>query len=355
MGVLIQVIWPQGFFNAICWFFVLRPFLFKDLIETSLLPFFQNRFQNGPEAVKLLDSLLPTVGFVLAVGTIRSAAFAYGVVRYLVVYGSASWWGRALVSVAAVVVAWEVLGKKLLSRQAQMRLSQAETRWIYAFANLSFRAWIGCYKAINSPPISSVAAGFHMCIRALVIWTLGMRPIESLSEFTYDLEPLIEHLHIRVLRLNRKIPFLGIQAGFVTVPVSDPPAYDCISYVWGSETQKLHQIRLNGARLPVTANVHQILHGMSSYWKTTYIWIDTICINQENSAEKSQQVRLMNRIYANCRRVFVCLGDPDGARLALSLLVELRMIRLFQHPSTWVKTLSKYWTLREEMELAASR
>jgi hypothetical protein len=42
------------------------------------------------------------------------------------------------------------------------------------------------------------------------------------------------------------------------------------------------------------------------------LWIDAICINQEDVDEKTEQVRMMNEIYRAARRVSVWLGRPDN-------------------------------------------
>jgi hypothetical protein len=38
-------------------------------------------------------------------------------------------------------------------------------------------------------------------------------------------------------------------------------------------------------------------------------WVDAICINQRNSEERTQQVRLMAKIYSKAHRVIVWLGE----------------------------------------------
>ena len=39
-----------------------------------------------------------------------------------------------------------------------------------------------------------------------------------------------------------------------------------------------------------------------------YYWIDAICINQDDLAERAEQGRLMGQIYANIEMVVVWLG-----------------------------------------------
>ena len=42
--------------------------------------------------------------------------------------------------------------------------------------------------------------------------------------------------------------------------------------------------------------------------QTIVLWVDNICINQENPSEKSSQVRMMTKIYKRAKSVFVWLG-----------------------------------------------
>ena len=50
------------------------------------------------------------------------------------------------------------------------------------------------------------------------------------------------------------------------------------------------------------------LHGAPT---VTELWVDALCINQNDSAERSQQVAIMNKIYKNARIVCTWLGPAD--------------------------------------------
>jgi hypothetical protein len=41
------------------------------------------------------------------------------------------------------------------------------------------------------------------------------------------------------------------------------------------------------------------------------LWIDAICINQEDFSERNQQIRLMCSIYSRCKRLLVLFGSED--------------------------------------------
>jgi hypothetical protein len=46
--------------------------------------------------------------------------------------------------------------------------------------------------------------------------------------------------------------------------------------------------------------------------RSKHLWIDAICINQDDVDEKSLQVPLMNKIYASAQYVFAWIGELDG-------------------------------------------
>jgi Heterokaryon incompatibility protein (HET) len=58
----------------------------------------------------------------------------------------------------------------------------------------------------------------------------------------------------------------------------------------------------------VTANAYNLLRDRSSYLFPCLIWIDSICINQDNISEKTEQVRLMGDIYTRASLVTVWLS-----------------------------------------------
>jgi hypothetical protein len=52
------------------------------------------------------------------------------------------------------------------------------------------------------------------------------------------------------------------------------------------------------------------------------IWVDAICINQQDIPEKNQQVSQMQDIYVGSTQVVVWLGEEGDAKLALELLQQ---------------------------------
>jgi len=86
--------------------------------------------------------------------------------------------------------------------------------------------------------------------------------------------------------------------------------YEALSYVWGSK-YKFQSISIDEHDLPVTANLHAALLRLRDRTFERIIWVDAVCINQENLEERKQQVRLMAKIYSKAHRVIVWLGKNE--------------------------------------------
>ncbi|KAF8859326.1 heterokaryon incompatibility, partial [Acephala macrosclerotiorum] len=84
--------------------------------------------------------------------------------------------------------------------------------------------------------------------------------------------------------------------------------YEALSYVWG-ESDPPCWILCNGQRKSVTPNLGAALRRLRYKEKWRLVWIDAICVNQEDLDERSQQVMLMRNIYSPARRVIVWLGE----------------------------------------------
>ncbi len=113
----------------------------------------------------------------------------------------------------------------------------------------------------------------------------------------------------------------------------DPPPYSAISYCWGPDDTPNHQIRVNGAIVLVPRAALEVLVNMRSLWRPQTVWIDAVCIDQTNSAEKARQIPLMPRIYRSAREVVVWLGSSETATLATDLVNRLFLVNRLQETS----------------------
>ena len=89
------------------------------------------------------------------------------------------------------------------------------------------------------------------------------------------------------------------------------PDYEALSYTWGSLTD-LRCIFVDGYEVKVSANLEIALRYLRSPDETRTLWIDALCINQEDTAERNAQVPRMYTIYSKARTVLAWLGEPGA-------------------------------------------
>ncbi|KAJ9621331.1 hypothetical protein H2203_007383 [Taxawa tesnikishii (nom. ined.)] len=96
--------------------------------------------------------------------------------------------------------------------------------------------------------------------------------------------------------------------------------YEALSYCWGNPSVTV-SVLVNGVSLQVTKNLAAALRALRSNSEARILWIDAICINQDDLAEKNSQVPLMGKIYTNSSRTIVWLGESDTeSRRAFDLI-----------------------------------
>jgi len=103
-----------------------------------------------------------------------------------------------------------------------------------------------------------------------------------------------------------KIVFL---VGVVTLDPLPVPNYEALSYVWG-ELPESCWIICEGRFLAITQTLDAAIRKIRQSDTARTLWIDQICINQENTTERGMQVNLMGLIFANAKQTLMWLG-PD--------------------------------------------
>lgn len=99
--------------------------------------------------------------------------------------------------------------------------------------------------------------------------------------------------------------------------------YEALSYTWGG-TEKTETIMANGMLLGVTNNLYLALSYLRREETDRILWIDAICIDQDNAKERTHQVQQMARIYESADVVILWLGQATYAtNVALDSLRQL--------------------------------
>jgi hypothetical protein len=144
--------------------------------------------------------------------------------------------------------------------------------------------------------------------------TPGVSPTEP-QGFTYkpfnDPSSSIRLLKVRPFRQDGLVEVEIQQSHDDSDWSSDP--YMCLSYVWGESVER-RWISLNGHQHPVRVNLFNFLQVASVQFANQNLWIDALCINQDNLDEKNHQVRRMATIYKSCECVLVWLGIEPPLR-----------------------------------------
>lgn len=101
----------------------------------------------------------------------------------------------------------------------------------------------------------------------------------------------------------------------LTLQKKGAPAYEALSYVWGSEDNPSHvdvRSQLNTEEIVITKNLDVALRHLRYKEAPRYLWVDALCINQANNAEKSKQVAAMGTIFKTADRVTAWLGSKEN-------------------------------------------
>jgi hypothetical protein len=137
--------------------------------------------------------------------------------------------------------------------------------------------------------------------------------------YSYQYQPLRYNDSVRILILhpssNQAKPII---CTIQHIRLSDMTInYEALSYTWGDTSQKEVIHFHDGSKdLLVGRTCHDALRNLRQ--ETTYrlLWIDAICINQDDISERNHQVRMMDYIYNRAFKVVVFLGEhAAGSRV----------------------------------------
>lgn len=138
--------------------------------------------------------------------------------------------------------------------------------------------------------------------------------------------PLKKGDNIRLLKLKPGAWDDPLQGDLDIVSLDTQPFYETISYTWADEHGDSTRCRpLYITRswhvLPITRNCESALRRLRLLDYNRVLWVDSVCINQQSTNERSHQVAMMCRIYSNATRCLVYLGEEaDNSDLAVEFL-----------------------------------
>jgi hypothetical protein len=180
------------------------------------------------------------------------------------------------------------------------------------------------------------------------------------EEKHFKYSPLPSHISnpIRLLILLPQASGTGIRCLLTVVSLDSSPKYEALSYVWGTASDR-RDIEINGKILSVTSNLATALlylrlepkgdmYGDSSIdsnrilnsvalrrneplGRAIVLWVDALCIDQANNAEKNDQIKRMDVIFKKAERVICWLGPKRDT--SIRALKTMRTWFTLQHQS----------------------
>jgi Heterokaryon incompatibility protein (HET) len=131
------------------------------------------------------------------------------------------------------------------------------------------------------------------------------------EKFTY--QPLQEPMDFRLLELLPGERDKTLKCSLTHSSLTSHPYYHAVSYTWGT-SDLLQEIELCGVVCSIRANLFDFLQQLRLTYAAVTLWVDALCINQNDILEKNIQVPLMGLIYSYAKSVLVWLGpQADGS------------------------------------------
>ncbi|UPK96801.1 hypothetical protein LCI18_007736 [Fusarium solani-melongenae] len=86
--------------------------------------------------------------------------------------------------------------------------------------------------------------------------------------------------------------------------------YTALSYVWG-EDPPTKAISVNGKCVTIRKNLDSAIRYIRDENEPLRLWVDAICINQQDLSERTSQVEMMSEIYQQAQSLTVFLGEGN--------------------------------------------
>ncbi|OJD38950.1 heterokaryon incompatibility protein [Diplodia corticola] len=113
----------------------------------------------------------------------------------------------------------------------------------------------------------------------------------------------------RILTLNpSQDASAAVECFLESAFLDDPPDYEALSYVWG-DPERTHSVTIDGKTVRITNNLHVALRHLRLPDRRRKLWVDALCIDQQNTDERDSQVLHMREIYQRCSVDLLWLGE----------------------------------------------
>ncbi|KAK0753710.1 heterokaryon incompatibility protein-domain-containing protein [Schizothecium vesticola] len=216
------------------------------------------------------------------------------------------------------------------------RFTRGATQWNARDSGPRIRVWLGGVRPGDI---------IQLVPRALFGWVNHV--LEGSIEIEYQPRPVdapmpaldvfgtghvyqpLQHRQIRVLVVKPGAPEADLQASFEYISIDDmlddKTGYHALSYYWGAPSETAPILIEAGEvidRVGISQTLNRAIRRLRDPQEPLRIWIDALCINQNDLEERAQQVSMMGSVYTHAKRVHVWLDDD-----ILGLDTAFRLIR----------------------------
>ena len=155
-------------------------------------------------------------------------------------------------------------------------------------------------------------------------------------------QPLSRPGEIRLLLLSPGRDSDPVTCSRVNVDVnSRRTRYDALSYTWGNPTD-VDTIMCCEQPRTVARNLHGALKHLRHAERPRMLWVDALCISQDDMDERQEQVKQMGLIFSRARQVLVWLGEaPPNNQNPLSVFRELEIAFRAVHRRRFLSNISR--------------
>jgi len=143
-------------------------------------------------------------------------------------------------------------------------------------------------------------------------------PVRTKASPYITLDKALAENHIRIAKISSAASEgEDVHCELLHIARDDPlTRYRALSYAWGPAVgRRLGQIYIGDAPYPVARSLGMALRRLrpkkGPNGRPLLIWIDALCINQENPEEKAEQVSKMRFIYQQALEISIWLGPGD--------------------------------------------
>lgn len=110
--------------------------------------------------------------------------------------------------------------------------------------------------------------------------------------------------------------------------------YEAVSYVWGDGKDRASVV-VDDRLVDISASLDVLFRRLRRPDRTRRVWVDQLCIDQTDVAEKTAQIKVMGDIYARCTNCLIWMGTVPDSVSAADVEAMLQLLRYMATPDLW--------------------